>query len=214
MADALSRIEQTSSVTPDVSKIVTGAMERVELAGSLIREHQMAQVKVLSEIREIVAKLPTYQNANEQSGLTNSKAPAVTDLLTPDTPQLSDREASIVSYEHFLRGEAVFPGPLYLSDVGGSSMTDALGGRSILLEENVQGAIVLLRNREGDKKGWVYPNTIYHYREAELKSVFAVTNEQFNCLKTKKSLIGCNVEPVPVKQIPDSGKWQVEIGRE
>lgn len=200
-------IRDTIVSLTDTLKEVLGPLKDIET-------HQKNQMRFLSEI---VERLPARQVVPQAPVETINTTPMSDSSCGEQEPAiipLSNKEKSRVSYERFLRDETVSPDPIYLSDVGGSSMKDMVSGRRISLEENPQGAIILFQNTDGDGSGWIYPNTTVYYRREALKVFSNLTADQFECLKSEKSLDGCNVEPVLVRRVPHTRQWQVETVRE
>jgi hypothetical protein len=196
----------------DPSKSLTNALEKLFAPLSAIEEQQRQQAAIFLKILEALTPLSYLSKTTEELAKASFKKESTEVEGVPQpAPPLSDKEKARLSYETFLRGESVSADSIKLSDVGGSSAEHALGGRRTTLEENPNGAIILFPNTDGHGRGWAYPNTAIFYKLEALNSLFPhFTAEQFESLKTNKSLDGCNVEPVPLKKVDETGQWQVE----
>jgi hypothetical protein len=215
VGNILSQIRDQSGSIAGSIKDMSVALNAIKTSLALNGQKQERQVEVLAGIEEGLQRIKGLELQNNISS--NTSTPSVHSVPPPADAgnlaarELSDKERSVIAYERFLNGENVSPEPLRLGDVGGSSADDLLGGRSVLLEENVQGALVLLRIREMDTRGFIYPDTKWKYRGPELTSVFPrMTYEQYECLRTKKTPHDCGFEPVAVKLDPINHKWQLD----
>jgi formylglycine-generating enzyme required for sulfatase activity len=123
-----------------------------------------------------------------------------------------DEQSVEASYANFLCGGTVSPEPIYLNVAGSGSLEEMLGQGRLVLEVSPAGALVLFRETDGGKGGWVYPNTRLRYRPAALCSVFPnLTASQFESLREGKTQSVSGVAPLRVSMV-DPSHWEVVGG--